>query len=188
MKIQIPAFIRKFQLPFSLFCVGFFLLFFMIQNHNHRFGLCDFYVYYHAAQNMLAGLPIYHIAFGEASGFYKYSPFALFAFVPISLLPSFAAQTLFFVFLSFVIYKTILEIGWFSCLISGKRISAVFPYLVLLVGGAHFYRELSLGNINSVLILGCLLSGKLLLQNHRFAPGIIIGAVILFKMGWNILR
>src|ERR1035437_3870896 len=54
----------------------------LIENLNGRFWLNDFRVYYSAAQQAYTGAKVYGIPFGLDTGFYKYSPFMLLAFMP----------------------------------------------------------------------------------------------------------
>jgi hypothetical protein len=173
--------VKKIRLPFWLFCCIFFPLYFIIENHNHRFDLCDFKVYYLAAQNLLAHQPIYHQIFGQASGFYKYSPVALLFFVPFAFLPYMVAASAYFALLSLFIFLTIKKITTFAQALSGKPASGAAPYLVLLIGGTQFFRELHVGNINAILLYLCMIALELLWKNKKIASGMIFGLVILFK-------
>lgn len=183
--VKIGAVIRRAKskgLPFGWFCLAFFCLFYCIQNHNHRFGMADFRVYYSAAQNLLNNKPIYNQAFGQASGLYKYSPVALLAFIPFAVLPYFLAATLYFALLAAFIFMAIKKAQSFADRLEpGAKASAVFPYLLLLIGGAHFYRELHLGNINSILLFFAMLAMELLKRGKNTSPGILLGIIVLFK-------
>jgi hypothetical protein len=174
--------VKSIRIPFGWFCLAFFCLFYCIQNHNHRFTMSDFKVYYSAAQNLLSHKPIYSQAFGLSSGLYKYSPVALLAFVPFSVLPFFWAATLYFTLLAFFIFLTIKKIRSFAqSLDPQKTLSSSFPYLILLIGGAHFYRELHLGNINTILLFLAMVSFELLQRGKKIPSGILLGIIVLFK-------
>ena len=75
--------------PFVWMMVFLCLFFYILQNVNDRFWMNDLVVAYTAAQQLLSGQQIYGKAFGLGSGFYKYSPFTLFLFIPFAFLPFF---------------------------------------------------------------------------------------------------
>jgi hypothetical protein len=164
----------------SFFCV----LFFIFQNINHRFWMHDFEVYYSAANSYIHGETVYGISYGLSSGFYKYSPFALLLFAPLSVLPFYVAKVLHFIVLSSLIIATII--------LSGKIISRNFfgetfekklnlkLILIFLPLIPNIYTELHLGNVNIILLfiliigLQRLFSGKTIESGLLFALGILI--------------
>ena len=77
-----------------------FIAFGVIEAVNKRFWLHDFQVYYDAATNFFSGETVYGIPFGLGSGYYKYSPFGLFIFYPLTLVPFSIAKVYYFIFLS----------------------------------------------------------------------------------------
>jgi hypothetical protein len=68
-----------------------------------------------------------------------------------------------------------------------KKVSGTVSYLLLLIAGAHIFRELHLGNLNAVLLYLCLAAVCLLLQGKTVAPGVLLGMVVLFKPHFVIL-
>jgi hypothetical protein len=183
----IVQYVKKIRLPFWLFCCIFFPLYFIIENHNHRFDLCDFKVYYLAAQNLLAHQPIYHQVFGQASGFYKYSPVVLLFFIPFAFLPYMVAASVYFAIVSLFMFLTIKKIATFAQALSGKPASGAVQYLLLLIGGTQFFRELHVGNINTMLLFLCMIALELLWKNKKITSGMIFGLVILFKPHFVVL-
>jgi hypothetical protein len=181
---------RKIRIPFGWFCIVFFCLFFIIQNHNHRFDLCDFKVYYLAAQNALADKPVYNQVFGISSGFYKYSPVVLLFFLPFTILPYYAAASLYFIILSLLIYLTIKKLTEFIPKIS-ELAPSVKPqlqmYLLILIAGVQLQRELHVGNVNIILLFACIAALEMVLENKIVLPGILLGIVVLFKPHFLIL-
>ena len=174
---------------FTIFVVVICLLNLLINNINHRFFVSDFKVYYYAAKNLLAGGKVYFIAFGEESGFYKYSPFTLLLFVPYNALNFTAAAVVHFLVLSFAYWYTYILIremlakyffihirnqGWLLSL-------SVVCTLIFLV------KELYLGNINILLIMFCLMALDNFVKGRHWAGGILIGIVILTKPFFLIL-
>jgi len=168
---------------FYFIMAGVFILIYILQNVNGRFGLCDFEVYYSAARNLIHGKDIYGIAFGEPSGFFKYSPTSVFLFIPFVFLPFFAAKTVYF----FIV-------GLFIVLVIEKIIRLLKEYLglneihetklkifILLIAGIHFHRELHVGNINVILIFIVLSVLALLLKEKKIAASMLIGLAIIIK-------
>ena len=173
----------KLKIRYEWVLALFFIVFFMLELINSRFGLNDFKVYYLAAQNLVTGKPIYGIPFGLDSGYYKYTPFALFPFIPISFLPYFWASSLYYFIIAFVFivliklsFNTIINVFPF---INKTKQTVVF--LTILVVLNHVYREMHMGNINLLLTLIYVYSLKLLIEEKDSKAGLLIGLGIIFK-------
>jgi len=183
----------KLRVSFVWFCVLFFGLFYLVQNFNHRFWLNDFKVYYFAAQNLLGHKPLYGQIFGLSTGFYKYSPIALFFFVPFACLPFFLAATIYFAVVAFCMVLTMQKsvVVARSCVAGRTEVPPTNPtkilYLIFLTIAVHFYRELHLGNVNVILLFLALASLIQLTNNKKTLPGLLIGIVVLFKPQFLIL-
>lgn len=177
---------KQHSLPygFVLFAALLFLAAFMIENINGRFQLYDFLVYYSAAEALLHGEPVYGIPFGLGSGFYKYSPFVLFLFVPYCALSFKAASVVHFALLSFCFIATLLLLRnlfrtyFFPQPVKWESILLSLSLVCVLV---HVARELHLGNVNIVLILLVAYGLKFLLQSRDIFAGVLIGLAILIK-------
>jgi hypothetical protein len=178
---------KKIRLPFAWFCLVFFPLFYSVENHNHRFNLSDFKVYYMAAQNLAAHKPVYHQVFGEGSGFYKYSPVVLLVFLPFTLLPYFYAASLYFAVLSIFVFLAVKKAGMPGGVLTSSKIPGTVPYLLLLIAGAHIFRELHMGNVNAVLLYFCMVAVGLLAGGKAVASGVLLGTVMLFKPHFVVL-
>ncbi len=175
---------------FTIFVVVLCLLNLIINNINHRFFVSDFKVFYYAAKDLMAGGKVYFIAFGEDSGFYKYSPLTLLYFLPFTLLSLQAAAVIHICILSFAYWYTylltrkLLVRNFFTGHISheGWLLSlAVICTMIFLV------KELYLGNINILLIMLSLLALKSFLKGNPLVSGILLGLVILTKPFYLVL-
>lgn len=157
-----------------------------------RFKLRDFEVYYTAAKHLITGQQVYGIPFGLGSGYYKYSPFALFLFIPLAALPFPISKLIYY----FILASAVIFGIYFSDKILRKFVfSSVEPHptdrvilLTALIGGFHYYRELILGNINMIL-LGILLIALTISNTDRFkrsfisqsGSGLLLAIAIMIK-------
>ncbi len=98
---RVLLFKDKPLMGFGLIVIAVCLANFILNNVNGRFWLSDFNVYYTAAKNLISGGPVYLHAFGDGSGYYKYSPVILCFFLPYAALSYYAASVIHFVILSF---------------------------------------------------------------------------------------
>lgn len=171
--------------PVFIFVVVFLcLLIFIFESINGRLWMNDFKVYYLASDSLLHAKQVYGIPFGLSSGFYKYSPFVLLLFAPLTLLPYQIASYLyfflivFFVLANFAIASNLLKKYFFSNNIKHESwaLAAAFVFILNLL-----YRELHLGNTNILLLFLLLLTIRLLLENRFFIAGILFSLVLLFK-------
>lgn len=182
------AFLKQYKVHVVL--VLFLILNALLDWINGRFWLNDFKVYYSAATEFRNGLNMYGHPFGLLSGFYKYSPFAAWVFVPISYLPYTIAQFAFYVF------GSISVIGVFNYCLSflekyqgvlslGKK-QLVF-FFALLASITHIQREMHLGNINMILLFGLLFVWKNIAKEKYKTAGIVYALVLVFKLHFIVL-
>jgi hypothetical protein len=151
---------------------------------NDRFWASDFRVYWSAAYGLLDDGPVYGVAFGEHTGFYKYAPVVALAFAPATLLPYGVAAAL-HVLLSGLLLIPILVtleriqmrhlLGLHAPRILVRHILVLMCCVVLLA------RELHLGNINLWLVLGMVLATEALLHERDALAGSLLGAMWLLK-------
>ncbi|MEI6898643.1 MAG: glycosyltransferase 87 family protein [Bacteroidota bacterium] len=173
----------KKLIGFTIFIVILCLLNLLINNINGKFSVPDFRVYYMAAQDFLTGGNVYFIAFGEASGFYKYSPLTLLFFIPSSFLPIKAAAILHLAILgfsfwySFILVRKIFNTSFFMNMKKeGWLLTlAAISTMIFLV------KELYLGNVNILLIMLLLLSLNFLLEGKDWKGALLLALVILTK-------
>ncbi len=185
--IQLLRFHKVYILVMALF----FTAFAVLEAINRRFWLHDFQVYYDAATNFFSGETVYGVLFALGSGYYKYSPFALFIFYPLTLIPFDVAKVIYFIFLSLLIIIAVIES---DRLVKEKLIgqSAAKPgliilFIITLAFLQHIYFELHLGNINAFLLLMSLMALHLLLNRKEWAAGLLLAFSILIKPHFLIL-
>ena len=150
--------IRPYR-TFLIVASVFIALMFTLEHINGRFWLSDFKVYWGAADALLTGQPVYGVAFGESTGFYKYSPFVALLFAPLAALPFEVASIIWFVFIAVALVAALLELNriLLEWRIEPRLSDNVLLCLAMLCIGNHVVRELHLGNINlPVLLLAAL--------------------------------
>jgi hypothetical protein len=169
----------------------------LLEVKNHRFGLCDFEVYYKAGGRMLHGENLYR-PIEDGFYHYKYSPVAAVYFIPFSVLSYTVAKIAYWLFLSslvclgFYLLLKILEPKFEQR--TDHRLTNNFFLLAALILVVHIARELELGQVNHLLLV-CYIGILWLLSNKRgIAAGIIAGASIFLKpfglifLPWLLLR
>jgi hypothetical protein len=169
---------------FALLVVAVFVANLVMNTVNHHLYFSDFKVYYMAAKDLLSGGGVYMQAFGEDSGFYKYSPSVLFFFLPVSMLPFTVAGIIHMLIQSFCY--------GFAFMIARNLVRRFFhpepvrrEFLLLLAAvvctTVHMVKELYLGNININLVLLCMLALADRLEERPYRSGIWFGIVLLAK-------
>lgn len=151
---------------------------------NGRFWASDFRVYWSAARGLLDGGPVYGVAFGEDTGFYKYAPVVALAFVPAAWLP-FPVAAAAHVLLSGLLLIPIL-LGLERTLM--RHVHGLHPprillraVVALLCVAVLLARELHLGNINLWLVLGFVLATEAMQDGDDGRAGALLGLVVLVK-------
>lgn len=151
---------------------------------NGRFWLSDFRVYWGAADALIHGMPVYGVAFGEDTGFFKYAPIVAIAFIPAALLPFKIAAVIHFVFigLALMLCQVALE------RVLMRHVFGTYPPRMMLRGivglliiAVLLARELHLGNINLWLVLGAVLATEALLNESHGRAGLLLGALWFVK-------
>jgi hypothetical protein len=168
-----------------------FVCFAVMEFVNHRFWMSDFRVYYEAASAYFNDSPVYNVCFTLGSGYYKYSPFALFLFSPFVVFPFAIAKFIYFAFLCVVILFTVA----YSCKIiraklfgiTGNEAGSALLFIITLAFVQHIYFELHLGNVNIVLLLLSLVSLSLFLNRKNIPAGILLAVAVLIKPHFLIL-
>jgi hypothetical protein len=169
---------------FTIFMAIIVLLTLVLNMINGRFYLCDFKVYYTATANLISGGPVYLVSFDSGSGFYKYSPATLFFFLPYQVFNFKTAEIIHFSILGIAYWYTMILI-W--TLIREYFITTPVKHEVWLVSISficiliHFTREMSLGNINIILLMLCCLAILSIISGKDLKGGILLGIVVLAK-------
>lgn len=171
-------------------------LFLSLEAVNGRLWLNDFRVYYEAANALRHGEPLYGVAHGLSSGYFKYAPILAAVYAPLALLPYPVAAGIQF---------TLIVLAFIGSVIMADRIirrhiladatgSYTPLFLTALVAGAHLHRELHLGNINALLLFTLLAGLSALVIGRQRLAGLLLGAAILAKphfiilLPWLLLR
>ncbi len=182
-KLKIPALYVTLVLLFMIAILGML----------HRIGeldLYDFQVYYSAARGLVEDTHLYGSPFGLPTGFYKYSPLTALFFVPVSLLPYPFAMTIQILVIMGLTYVTMLKS---SQMVSTHFFPEIKPFqnrlltLAFVPIAMHIFRELSLGNVNLLLLLLTLLTQDAVLKGKGVLAGVILAFIILTKPYFGIL-
>jgi hypothetical protein len=169
----------------------------LLELKNHRFHMSDFHVYYVAASRIVHGENLYRPV---EDGFYhfKYSPTSAIFFIPFSLLPSVAAQTVYWFFLSFMVclglYLSLVMIApRFKVDDNGKHVNNLI-LLTALVMSVHVSRELELGQVNQLLFVIYIIAVYFFSKGRDFLSALFFAASLFFKpfalifLPWLLLR
>lgn len=157
---------------------------FTINNINHNFEMNDFKVYYSAANALTHNQPLYDNLFTLGSGYYKYSPFTALLFCPYTLLPYHLACSLHFFFISISILLTSLllfrllgtQVFKNNSLSSNLLITLAFICVI-----NHLVRELTVGNINLILLLLLCFALFSVLRGKTLIPSLLLAIAIITK-------
>lgn len=166
------------------------LLILVMQFINSRFSMSDLEVYYYAAQAFVSDHRVYGQQFGgEDTGFYKYSPFALVFFFPLSLLPLVAAKVIFFLLIGASTVAVFLFAAHLLQNIpeNGMKFSNGMLAIVAIIACSRLHRELHMGNMNMILLLMLLLMLWFILSGKQVTAGILFAIVLFIKPHFIIL-
>ena len=176
---------KRFIYISTIIGIGYFVL----QKINYRDGMSDFRVYYDAATAIINNTSLYGVAFGLSSGFYKYSPFAAFPFIPLSILP-YTLSSAFYYSILFVsiIFFTLLLVYYLEGLNQIKNTLRGWSFLlVVLFLANHFERELLLGNVNVFLLIASFILFQLVQKEQPILSGFVFAFILLVKLHFVIL-
>ncbi len=165
-------------LPLILFCLV-ILIFFPRQLMTR---MVDFEVNYKAAQRLLYGETLYRVADGHYQ--FKYPPAAAFLYLPLTFLPLNAAKIIWFML---TLTASLGVLIFSSRLVGEKEKTATWiPVISGLILARFFLREISLGQINSIITFLLLLMiihwpAKSSPEWSNFLPGIYWGIASALK-------
>lgn len=170
--------------------------FLLLEAINGRLWLNDFRVYYDSGNALLNGEPVYGVAHGLSSGFFKYAPVLAMAYVPLALLPYPLAAGIQFALLVLAFVGAMVRADDLlrRHALPGKSGSYAVLFLTTLLVGANLHRELHLGNINILLLWLMLLGAERMLASQDRLAGMLFGLAILAKphfvvlLPWLVLR
>lgn len=171
-------------------------VFLLLEAINGRLWLNDFRVYYDSGNALLNAEPVYGVAHGLSSGFFKYAPVLAMACVPLALLPYPLAAGIQFalIVLAFVGSMVRADDLLRRHVLPGRSGSYAVLFLTTLLVGANLHRELHLGNINILLLWLMLLGAERMLASQDRIAGVLFGLAILAKphfvvlLPWLLLR
>jgi hypothetical protein len=172
------------KLPYHLFVVFLFTAILTVENINGRFWLSDYRVYYDAASAFARGEKIYGVAFGLETGFYKYSPAILLAFIPFTWMPYFAACVIQFIMIAIAAIfagKSILESVQrvFGLPASSNANGILILGLLCIIN--HLFRDLHLGNVNTIIVALLAFVFARTLDGKKISAGVAMAICILLK-------
>ncbi len=169
---------------FILISLLIFIAIYLLENINHRFWLNDFKVYYSAAKALIHGEQIYGIPLGLGTGFYKYSPFTLLLFTPYCLFTYPIASSIHFFIIACAITGLLILLSKFFVkyfnFVEVRRLHLLL-IAVLFSAMAHFFRDLHLGNLNTILLFIMCIALWLILEQKTLPAGILLSLVFLCK-------
>lgn len=181
---------RIYKVYISIMAV-FFTAFAILQAVNGRFWLHDFQVYYDAAVSFFSGGTVYGIPYGLSSGYFKYSPMALYLFFPLTFIPYDIAKVIYFMVLSILIISGVIvadRIAREKIILAGYFPPRLIILLLITIAFMqHIYYELHLGNINILLLIFSLSALNHLLKKEEKAAGLLLAFAILIKPHFIIL-
>lgn len=170
--------------PFVVIVIALVLASITLDMLNGRFWVSDLRVYLGAAAALLQTSPVYGVAFGEDTGFFKYAPIVAMAFAPSAALP----------FTLVAILHLLLEgLALIWCVVALERLLMRHVFgtymrpivarslLLLLCIGVLFVRELHLGNVNSLLLLLAVQGTARLAEGNDARSGFCFGLLWLVK-------
>lgn len=171
-------------------------LFMALEAINGRLWLNDFRVYYEAARALVNSEPLYGVAHGLSSGYFKYAPVMAAFYMPLALLPYPLAAGIQFMLIVLAFIGSVIRadriIRKYVLPTKGESYAPLF--LSALAVGAHLHRELHLGNINALLLCLLLAGLSALLIGRQRLAGLLFGVAILAKphfvilLPWLLLR
>lgn len=163
--------------------------YFVLQKINHRDGMSDFRVYYDAANAVVNNTSLYGVAFGLSSGFYKYSPFAAFPFIPLSVLPYTISSAIYYsiLFLA-IIFFTLLLVFYLERKNQFDGTKRGWSFLLIILFLAHHLeRELLLGNVNVFLLIASFVAFVFIQNERSISGGLMFAFILLVKLHFIIL-
>lgn len=169
---------------FVIISLVIFTLIIVLEIINERFWLNDFKVYYLAAKSFVNGGSVYGVSFGLDSGFYKYSPFVLLLFAPLTLLPFQVAAIFHYIIIamatigSILIVNSLINKSLFK-LKNNKGKGLLFIALLCIMN--HLVRELHLGNVNMIIVLLLSCGIYFTLNSKHLLAGFCIALALLIK-------
>ncbi len=180
---------NRFPGRFSIILILTALLLAALELINGRFWLNDFRVYYDAANALLSGAPLYGVAHGLDSGFFKYAPAMALLYVPLAILPySIAAGIQYALIVGAFVGSVVIADRLVRTHVLGGKAAGYTPlFLTLLIVVVHLHRELHLGNINVLLLWSLLLALDRLLSGDARAAGLFMGIAMLAKPHFVVL-
>ena len=168
-----------FSFIFIFSCVS--LLFCTI---NDQFEMLDFEVYYQAAQRIVSSQELYNI---KSDGHYvfHYSPNAGIFFVPLILFPLKIAKYIFWFLLTFILYfgvnSFITTVNKVEKNLLDQKKKNIIVILSLLAVLKHVHFELTLGQVNMLILIVFMFIIKLYYLNKKHLFSILLSITIFIK-------
>lgn len=167
-----------------LFLFVFSLISLLAETNIGKWKMVDLEVYYQTAQHMIAGEDIYNIAVdAEGDGHYvfKYSPVAAMLYIPLAIIPFWVTKLIYWISLTLfvgialqIVYRLIES----ESLASTRRNVIFFALLTILI---HIDTELSLGQVNLLLLMIYVLAIYAFKKNKNILLGFLVAGSLFIK-------
>lgn len=170
--------------PFVLVAIALVVAALLLEIANGRFWSSDLRVYWSAANAMMENTPVYGIAFGESTGFFKYAPVCAMAFIPATMLPFDVVAVIHFLLTGVALVIAVITTERLLMRhVFGHYVRAIGirAYLLLACVAVLLTRELHLGNVNLWLVVGVVIATERLLSGSTDLAGLIFGLLWLVK-------
>ncbi len=151
---------------------------------NGRFWTSDLRVYVGAADGLVHGTPMYGLAFGESTGFFKYAPLIAIAFLPSTLLPFKVVGVAHLLVEGLALAWTVQRLERLLMRhVFGIHVTPIAgrAWLLLLLTAVLLARELHLGNINLLLLAVAVAATDRTLEKDHISAGVFFGLLWLTK-------
>lgn len=169
---------------FSLICIALLALLYMFPEYRNRnLIMVDYEVFYKAAQRIFHGSNLYQI---EADGHFvfKYSPTSSIYFLPFALFSFNVSKIIYWVFLSMMFVSASFLAGKLYLSEIAQTNPKKYNTIILLAFasvGVHLQRELTLGQVNWVLLVLYLLIVLANVNNKQLRTSITLAASVFIK-------
>lgn len=174
------------ELPYKFISVVavFVVVVFIINNINHNFAMNDFKVYYYGAHALLHKQPLYDVLFTLGSGYYKYSPFTALPFCILTVFTYYTACVIHFFITGICIVLTgLLIFRLLNTYVFHETIKS--PNAILLLSALcivkHLVRELTVGNVNVIMLLLVSLCPYFILKQRNGMAALVLALAIITK-------
>lgn len=169
---------------FSLICIGLLALLYMYPEYRNRnLIMVDYEVFYKAAQRIFHGSNLYQVK-ADGHFVFKYSPTSSIYFLPFILFSLSVSKIIYWIFLSMMFVSASFLAGKLYLPEITKSNPRKYNSIILLAiasVGVHLQREITLGQVNWVLLVFYLLTALAYVNKKQVRTSIIIATSVFIK-------